>query len=119
VGVEGNRRQPLLQAIHSLVQPLHENGDECPHEKDIAEDGYHRRYRCLGDALVIAQVAWIGEAQEGPPDGIRGGLEAGRERARQKTPDDRDQHDEGQDKGKARGRPANHGLFKPEQERVF
>ena len=119
VRVEGDRGQPLLQAVHGLAQPLHENGDERPHEQDVAEDGYRRRYRGLGDALVIAQVAWIGEAQEGPPDGIRGGLEAGRERARQKTRDDRDQHDEGQDKGKARGRPANHGLFEPEQERVF
>ena len=49
--VEGHRRQPLLQAIHGLIQPLHENGDERPHEQDVAEDGDRRRYRGLGDAL--------------------------------------------------------------------
>ena len=97
VRVEGDRRQPLLQTVHGLAQPLHENGDERPHEQDVAEDGYRRRYRGLGDALVIAQVAWVGEAQEGPPDGVRGGREAGRERERQKTRDGRDQHDQDQD----------------------
>jgi len=80
--VEGDRRQPL-QAIHGLAQPLHENGDERPRKQDLAKQRYRRRYRCLGNALVIAQVAWIGESREGPPDGIHGGLEAGRERERQ------------------------------------
>ena len=117
--IEGDRRQPLLQALHGLGQPLHENGDERPHEQDVAENGYRRRYRGLGDALIITQIAWVGEAQEGPPDGIRGGLEARRERARQKSRDDRDQHDEGHHDGKARASPANHGLFKPEQGPVF
>ena len=117
--VEGDRRQPLLETVHGASQPLHENGDERSHEQDIAEDGYHGRYRRLGDALVIAEVTWIGEAQEGPPDGIRGGLEAGRERARQQPRGDRDQYDQDQDHGKARASPANHGLFKSEQRPVF
>jgi len=69
--------------------------------------------------FAVVSAAGIRMAQEGPPDGVRGGLETGRERARQKTRDDCDQHDEGQDECKARGRPANHGLFEPEQERVF
>ena len=115
VRIEGDRRQPLFQTVHGLGQPLHKNGDQRPHEQDVAKDGYRRRNRGLGDALVITQIAWVGEAQEGPPDGIRGGLEAGCERARQKAPDDRDQHDEGHHDGEARAGPANHGLFKPEQ----
>ncbi len=55
--VEGDRRQPLLQAIHCLSQPLYEDGHECPREQDVAKQGDRCGYRGLGHALVIAQVA--------------------------------------------------------------
>ena len=119
VRVEGDRRQPLLQTVHGLAQPLDENGDQRPHEEDIAEYGDHGRYRGLGDTLVIAEVARVGEAQKGPPDGILGGLETRCELAHQHARPQRDDQDEKHDDAETRHGSAHHELLDTKKQRVL
>lgn len=63
--------QPHFEFPDTFVETLGENGYQNAHEKNIAGHSDERGYRSEERTFIVAEIAWIRQPQEGPPDRIK------------------------------------------------
>mgnify|MGYP000305454204 CR=1 FL=1 len=90
-----DRSCPRFDALDELVHPLGEDGDQQTEKQQVAEHRDHRRDRTTDKPFVVAQIAGIREAEEGPPYRFADLVEAGSQHAHQQAAEQRHQQHDG------------------------
>ena len=92
----GDRCQTLLQLDHHGNQPTGHDGYQRAKKYHVAAQGQHGGDDASPGALIIAEVARIGQAKKGPPDRV-GQIALTTAGVHQPAADQRDQGDKGGD----------------------